>query len=221
MLAINTIVVPQGAEYQAVCRGISKTGIDRLEIIAIPIGTKFVDRVMADYEDKLQNSAGVLIMGLGGSLSGAYAAGDSVIVHACKNTNSIVALDPRLTKEIQQKLNITSVTGLTSNLVITQASEKLALAKTYDTSVVEMEGFTYATKLQQRGIPVAMLRVISDDVRHNIPDLNQAIDPQGNLKTLPMAIALLKQPIAAINLIKGSLAGLKALEQITTELFSI
>jgi len=65
-----------------------------------------------------------------------------------------------------------------------------------------------------------MLRVVSDDVLNNIPDLNQAIDPQGNLKTLPMAIALIKQPLAAVKLIKGSLTGLKALSKITAELFN-
>ena len=222
MLSINTIVVPQGAEYQSVCRGLSKARVNDVEIIAIPIGVKFVDRLLADYKNKLQNSEGVLIIGLGGSLIDAYSAGDSVIVNACQDLNGkIVELDPKLTTKIQQKLGIASVAGLTSDRVITQASEKLTLARTHQASIVEMEGFGYATQLQQRGIPVAMLRVISDDVHHNLPNLNRAIDSQGNLKTLPMAIALIKQPIAAINLIKGSLAGLKALKQITTNLFSV
>jgi hypothetical protein len=64
------------------------------------------------------------------------------------------------------------------------------------------------------------LRIVSDDRCGDLPDLNQAIDSQGNLQTLPMAIALIKQPMAAIRLIKGSLTGLKALEQITVKLFS-
>ncbi|MEY2859383.1 MAG: hypothetical protein RLZZ74_3696, partial [Cyanobacteriota bacterium] len=46
-----------------------------------------------------------------------------------------------------------------------------------------------------------------------------SIDSQGNLQTLPLAIALIKQPIAAIRLIRGSLTGLRALEAITAKLF--
>ena len=52
-----------------------------------------------------------------------------------------------------------------------------------------------------------------------IPNLNRAIDPDGNLRTLPMAIAFLQQPLAAIRLIRGSLTGLKTLQQVTFKLF--
>ncbi len=65
-----------------------------------------------------------------------------------------------------------------------------------------------------------MLRVVSDDLTGDIPNLDSAIDPNGNLQTWPMAIAFLQQPLAAIRLIKGSLRGLKTLQQITTQLFS-
>jgi hypothetical protein len=83
-----------------------------------------------------------------------------------------------------------------------------------------MEGFAYLEELQKRGIAVAMLRVVSDDLTGDLPDLSQAIDGKGNLKTASLAIAMLRQPLAATRLIRGSLIGLKALQQITTELFS-
>ena len=221
MLAINTIVVPQGAEYQAVCRGLQQTKMDDIEVIAIPIGVKFVDRVLSDYENKLDRATGVLIVGLCGSLSNFYSIGDLVLVTACKDLNhNIVHLNNRLVAEIQHKLAVATAMGLTSDRVITQAPKKLALAQKYNAAIVEMEGYDYVTKLQQREIPVAMLRVVSDDIYGDIPDLSRAIDPQGNLQTLPMAIAFLKQPIAAVRLIKGSLTGLKALSQTTAKLFS-
>ena len=221
MLAIDTIVVPQGAEYQAVCRGLHQAGVNNIEIIAIPIGV-FVDRFLSDNRDKLNNSAGVLIMGLCGSLTNTYHLGDSVLVTAirCLNRSNLL-LAPKLTAEIQQKLAIEAVVGLTSDRIITQAREKLTLAQKYNASIVEMEGYDYVTKLQQQGISVAMLRVVSDNSQGNIPDLNKAIDSQGNLQTLPMTIALIKQPIAAIRLIRGSLTGLKALSEITAKLFIV
>ena len=220
MLFIDTLVVPQGAEHQAVCRGLQKAGVDRLKIIAIPIGTIFVEQFLSNYLEEIRNSTGILILGLCGSLGDSYAVGDSVLVESCKDPNhNLVHLDRKLTADIQQKLSLKTVAGLTSDRVIVKAQEKLALAQKYGASIVEMEGYAYVQKLQQQDIAVAMLRVVSDDSEGDIPNLNRAIDSRGNLKTLPMAIALVKQPIAAIGLIKGSLAGLKALEQITTQLF--
>ncbi|MEM6614481.1 MAG: hypothetical protein AAF652_19990, partial [Cyanobacteria bacterium P01_C01_bin.72] len=91
----------------------------------------------------------------------------------------------------------------------------------YTATIVEMEGYSYVQELQRRDKSVSMLRIVSDDLSGDLPNLNQAIDSQGNLKTLPMAIAMLQQPLAAARLIKGSLTGLKKLEQLTTELFTV
>ena len=221
MLSINTIVVPQGAEYQAICRGLAKAKIDSIQVIAIPLGVKQISQVLSDYSEQINNSTNVLIMGLCGSLSDDYYVADSVLVKSCQDlSHNLIDLDAKLTGELQQKLSINLVAGLTNDRVITQATEKLILAQGYPATIVEMEGYSYVRELQRRGIAVAMLRVVSDDLCGDLPDLNQAIDSQGNLQTLPMAIALIKQPLAAIRLIRGSLAGLKALEQITAKLFS-
>ncbi|MEO0014735.1 MAG: hypothetical protein RLZZ535_3124 [Cyanobacteriota bacterium] len=221
MLSINTIVVPQGAEYQAICRGLAKAKIDSIQVIAIPLGVKQISQVLSDYSEQINNSTNVLIMGLCGSLSDDHYVAESVLVKRCQDlSHNLIDLDAKLTGELQQKLSINLVAGLTSDRVITQATEKLILAQGYPATIVEMEGYSYVRELQRRGIAVAMLRVVSDDLCGDLPDLNQAIDSQGNLKNLPMAIVLVKQPVAAIRLIKGSLIGLKVLEQITAKLFS-
>ena len=106
-----------------------------------------------------------------------------------------------------------------SDRIITQPQEKQKLAQQYSVSIVEMEGYGYVRELQQRRISVAMLRVVSDGLRGDIPDLSNSIDHQGNIKGIPMAIAFIKQPLAAIKLIRGSLMGLKTLEQMTAKLF--
>ena len=222
MLSINTIVVPQGAEYQAVCRGLAKVMTKNVRVVSIPIGVKQRSRVLSHYSEIIDNSSGILIMGLCGSLSNLYAIGDAVLVKSCEDTNcNLVKLNTQLTAEINEKLAIETVTGLTSDRIITLTQEKLNLARQYSASIVEMEGYSYVVELQQQDKAVAMLRVVSDDIHGDIPDLNKAIDPQGNLKSLPMAIALFQQPPAAVRLIKGSLAGLKTLEQITAKLFSV
>ncbi|MCC0176753.1 phosphorylase [Waterburya agarophytonicola K14] len=218
-MPIDTIVVPQGAEYQAVCRGLKKANCDRLKVLPIPIGTKKIEQTLADYSWELIKAQNILIMGLCGSLSPKYSVGDLVLYQSCCNLDGAeINLHKELTTKIQQRRSIDLVTGLTSDRLICRAREKLQLSKTYLASVLDMEGYDYMKKFQQRNINVAMLRVVSDDLTGDIPDLSQAIDEEGNLKTLSMAIAFFKQPLAATRLIKGSLKGLKILEQITYQL---
>jgi nucleoside phosphorylase len=223
MLSINTIVVPQGAEYQAVCRGLAKANIDHIKVIAIPIGVKHITQVLANYAQEINSSAKVLILGLCGSLADTHAVGDLVLVRSCEDlSHNLIDLDAELTAAIQQQLTIDQshlVAALTSDRMINQAREKLILAQQHPSTIVEMEGYGYVKELQRQGVAVAMMRVVSDDLRGDLPDLNQAIDSQGNLQTLALAIALIKQPIAAIRLMRGSLTGLRALEAITAKLF--
>ena len=217
-MIINTIVVPQGAEYQAVCRGLHQAKA-RVRVIPIPIGTKNVERVLASCS--LSSDRKILITGLGGSFCDLYSVGDRVVVSSCYNLNrDRLNLESELTTLIQNKLSVDTVAGLTSDRLIFQAEEKLKFAQIYPVSVVDMEGYSYISKLQDRGISVAMLRVVSDDLRGDIPDLSRAINNEGKLETLPLASAFIQQPIAAIRLIKGSLTALKVLRQAIAKLYA-
>ncbi|MEM8672913.1 MAG: phosphorylase [Cyanobacteria bacterium P01_G01_bin.67] len=220
-LTIDTIIVPQGAEFQAVIRGLQQCDLNTIEIISVPIGTSALQETLAGCAAKLSKAKQVLLMGLCGSLSKKYSPGDSVVIASCLNQlNHQVDLNLELTTKIKNVLSVDGVISLTSDHIIAQATEKRKLSQQYAASIVEMEGYDYATQLQKQGISVAMVRVVSDDLTGDIPDLGQVVDPQGNLQTIPMAFALLKQPRAAMRLIKGSLIGLKALEQATIKLFS-
>ena len=217
---IDTIIVPQGAEYRAVYRGLQKTNAE-VRVLTIPLGTKNVAQILSDRSVQLDNSRQLLILGLCGSLDPAYKIGDGVLIQSCQDLDrNWIDLDRQLTFKLRDKLSIKTVTSLTSDRVVALVEDKLQLARNYATNVVEMEGYSYISQLQQRGIAVTMLRVVSDDLDSNILDLTSAIDPNGDLKAISMAIAFLKQPITAVRLIRGSLAGLKTLEQIATKLFS-
>ena len=218
-LSINTIVVPQGAEYQAVCRGLQQKS-NKIQVIAIPIGTKDVLQVLVKRSFEFTTPQRVLIMGLCGSLSQQYSVGDTVLYQDCCNLNrEYLNLEPELTTMIHHKLSLNLVTGLTRDRPICLATQKRKLAQEYAAEAVDMEGFGYIKELQRQGISVAMLRVVSDDLTGNIPNLTSAIDENGNLKSLSLAIVFLRQPIAAARLIKGSLTGLQKLQQITAKLF--
>ena len=217
---IDTVIVPQGAEHRAVVRGLQRANAE-VRVLTIPIGTKNVVQILANHSRQLNNSRQLLILGLCGSLDPAYRIGDRILITSCQDLNrNRIDLDRQLTLKLRDELSIETVTGLTSDRLVALAAEKLQLAHNYAAKIVEMEGYSYISQLPQRGLAVAMLRVVSDDFDSNIPDLTVAIDSNGNLKAIPMAIAFLKQPIAAVRLIRGSLAGLKALEQTVTQIFS-
>lgn len=248
-LAIDTIVVPQGAEYQAVCRGLKQArrqkdsfgnplglppktfslkrgGLYQVEqvknpqVVSIPIGMNHVQQILSDRVFKVTKPQRVLIMGLCGSLVPQYSVGDAVLYQSCWNLHhEFLNLDISLNTIIQQKLAVDFVTGLTSDRLIYQAKAKHKLSQQYPVSVVDMEGYGYINELQQRGISVAMLRVVSDNLAGNIPDLSKAIDQDGNLQGLSMAIAFIQNPVAATRLIKGSLTGLKILQEVTQKLY--
>jgi hypothetical protein len=111
------------------------------------------------------------------------------------------------------------VVALTSDRVIHWAREKQQLAKAYGAEVVDMEGFAALQVLTEAGIPVAMVRVVSDDCGHDLPDLSAAFDAEGYLQPLPLALQFLRDPIAAARLVRGSLQGLRVLERVTAQLF--
>ena len=221
-LSVDTILVPQGAEYQAVCRGVAQAGIKTINIVPIPIGVERTMEYLSDRSFWQTQPQRVLILGLCGSLCPKYSVGDAVLYRGCYSLDrDFLETDTQLTdvlyRQLQQQVSL--VTGLTSDRPICQTQEKLHLAQTYSTQVVDMEGYGYLQLLQNRGIAVTILRVVSDDCVGDIPNLEGAIN-NGKLDSVKLAFAMLRQPLAAIRLIKGSLTGLKILQTVTNNLVS-
>lgn len=222
---IDMILVPQGAEYQAVCRGLKLVATPKPQVIPIPVGPQSVTRFLNSWQPDLRSQPGsVLVMGLCGSLKPTYRVGDAVLYRNCldltQDSHPIQLCDRALTEQIQAQLQLPVVHALTSDRIIHRASEKVCLAATYDATVVDMEGYAVLQSLSPIGTAVAMLRVISDDCQHDVPDLTAALSSEGALQPVPLAIALIRQPIAATRLIRGSMRGLKTLQALTTALLT-
>jgi hypothetical protein len=213
------IIVPQGAEYKAVCRGLTS----KQNVIPIPVGGQAAIRYLRSCQDQLWNpQTKVLVMGLCGSLRDRFQVGDIVLYDECVYETKVQQCDRSFTAELYAHLQekVSLVKGLTSDRVVCSAKEKLHLGEISKADVVDMEGFATLEFFQQAGVEVAMLRVVSDDSKHDIPDLTSAINSDGSLQPLPLAISMIRQPIAAARLIRGSLGGLKVLEEVTTFLFA-
>ena len=226
----DLIIVPQGAEERAVKKGLEKLEIKQPLVISIPIGAKQIEETLKAQKFWQVRPKKVLMMGLCGSLSPQYSVGDAVLYQNSysKEKAETILTDNQLnqlitTKINNQKLNytISLVSSFTSDRVISTIKEKQQLAREYQASVVDMESFTYLQFLQQQKIAVSILRIVSDDLKYNIPNLEQTISDRGRIKPLAMTVAMLEQPIASLRFIKNSLQGLKKLQQITSDIFRI
>ena len=217
--SIQTILVPQGAEYRAVCRGLRDANVS-LPVLPILVGALPLRHQLEIWKQE-KGLEQILLMGLCGSLSPDCVMGDLVLYQSCTNQKKETypcALDQM--ESLRSLQGIRQVQSLTTDRVISTASEKRQLRETYAAQVVDMEGAIVLQSLTASGISVAMLRVVSDGCDRNIPDLNGALKPDGSLDAFALALAFCKQPIAAAHLIRGSLRGLRTLQRTTTALFA-
>ncbi len=228
-MKIDYILIPQGQEYHNVQKGFKLANCNLPPLIPIPVGINGVKIFLkkwlstANFEHNR-----VLLMGLGGSLSPQYNVGDLTLYQNCLYAgnfvnNSLKNCDFELNSWLKNELNLKSflVQGLTCDRLINLATEKQELFKQTRTEVIDMEGYILLDELAKIKVKLAILRVISDDVNHNIPDLNSAFSPEGKLKPFTLAFGLLFNPVAGLRLIKHSLKALKILEKVAFNLANI
>jgi Phosphorylase superfamily len=227
---VQAIFVPQGAEFKAVQQGMKRSGAaDNVLLYATPMGPKptqhYLEQWIQTERQHLGHAPSVLLVGLCGSLTTRLGVGDRVLYQSCidgRVSPSVPFLhcDKSLLQALQERLSpsVTQVTGLMCDRLVHLATQKAALAQQYPTEVVDMEGYTFLQALQSADIKIGMLRVVSDDAEHDVPDLAAAMTETGELSSLALASSMMCQPRRALRLIQGSLAGLKQLEAAIVEL---
>ncbi|ELR96841.1 hypothetical protein [Gloeocapsa sp. PCC 73106] len=206
------ILVVKGAEYAAVCRGIKNSKMKGIEIISIPMGVKALTTYLEQAELKQQK---VLLLGLGGSINPEYSLGNVVVYDRCYYQVDSLQCDRSISVSLQAKLKANWGKGLTCDRLIHSVQAKQEKRASTGADIVDMESFVVLQKFPQ----VAIVRVISDNYDQSLPDLNLALDSQGNLDKIALAIAMSQQPLAALRLIHSSLKSLKILEKVTCKLF--
>ncbi|MBD1915318.1 MULTISPECIES: hypothetical protein [Cyanophyceae] len=222
-MTIQVILVPVGAEYQAVMRGLKAVPHAPL-VVAVPAGPAAFRAFLESWEDNSRFATQeILLMGLGGSLSPQHSVGDAILLEQVwdgseGDGSEGYFCDRTLTDELAQRLGAPVGTGVTCDRVITTVKEKGRLGDRYQAAVVDMESAVLLETMPQA--KVAILRVISDDCSHDLPDIAGAIGPDGSLRANTLARSFLKRPVAALKFISGSLQALKTLEQITLTLFN-
>lgn len=239
----TVVMVPKGAEFKAVQRGLRRSKFDLspsrshgnqatkfLDVISLPVGPNpvkaFLHQWCLDSEDSANlQFTRVIVMGLCGSLTPTLTVGDTVLYRQCVDAQSIqsehvlaCSTDLPLDSAKDSISSVTLVTGVTCERVVSKVVDKHHLGQRFQAQVVDMEGCAALKALNQKVKAVSMLRVVSDDAEHDLPSLEGAFDPEGNIRPWIMARQFLKQPGGAVRLIGGSIFGLRKLEQIAQEL---
>ncbi len=228
---IDLIMGVKGQEYQSIISRIPKNW-NSLQKLAIPAGLSpvmtFLKRQYQSTDFFNKPSNGVLLMGLCGSLSPRYRVGQGILYQGCGYQTTegqwrYLSCDSSLTQALAQWLGKDCLLGkgISCDRIITQKEDKLKLGETYQVDVVDMESFAVLDFFGQQGIPVTILRVVSDDCQQNLPNLTDVFDKNGEMKPLYLAQKLLQHPLASFELIRSSLTALKALERITQKLTSV
>jgi hypothetical protein len=212
-LAIDAILVPQGAEFATVQRA-----CQFLPVFAIPAGAAVAHYLPTLPLDSWQR---VLVVGLCGSLDDRYRIGDVVLYRATISISGrCLECDRELLAGLAEVLDLSNdaVLALTSPQVVFRSADKQQYRQQLGAVVVDMEGQIVQSLLAKRGIAVGTIRVVSDDSHHDLPDLSDAFDDRGQLQLWSLAKALAIDPVAGFRLVRGSLQALRVLDRVARQL---
>ncbi len=225
---ISLILAVKGVEYKTIAQFFLKEA-PPVQILAIPTGLNpvksFLNQEFSSIVDQNLLPRGVLLMGLGGGLSSHLSVGQIVVYQGCGYVSEAgkwqyLDCDLELTQKLADALGGDCLLskGISVDRVITQAQAKKALGQKYAVDIVDMEGYAVLDFFQRRGIPVTILRIISDDCQQNLPDLSDIFDQKGEMMPWIVSRQLLKSPLASLRLIRHALSALRELKAIAQRL---
>ncbi|MFQ6538424.1 MULTISPECIES: hypothetical protein [Aphanothece] len=225
--AVDLILVPSGIEHRVVRAAVSRGGSAAPAVQAIPLGPAALSAHLSQWlasDPTLKPGSRILLMGLAGALGERLQVGDGVLVELCAQLGGAgqirwLPCDPALTAVLgATPAQLQRARLFTSAAVVCSRREKLQLHAQTGADVVDMEGFTALEMLTAAGHQLAIVRVVSDDRRHDLPDISGAVSSSGVLLTGPLLLALLKRPLPAVRLMLGSVRALRALAGLTHQL---
>jgi hypothetical protein len=199
----DAIIVPRGAEARAVERGWPPPRPAIREVSAgAAAGAGLVNgRLMAT----------AVVLGVCGALDPALRVGDAVVYERVVDGAEVLDLDPELAAVCAVTCDRAPVTAATVPHVLGDVAAKAALRAATRAAVIDMEAAAIIRACYERGVRVAMVRVVSDDAAHELPDLTGIYDASGALLPAPLARALLRRPASGARFVANALRALRAL----------
>jgi len=208
---VETIFVPRGAEERAVRSAMPKGSPVR--VVPMGIGPRAAARA-ADEALAQARFGTALITGLCGTLSPAFVVGDTLVYRTIVGPNvPDIVLDEDLANGLARRFPgaQTGIRALASDRIVERASDKHALGVHFSASAVDMESYALAGALAGAGVAVGVVRVASDAVGDDLPELGRALDGSGGIDDFALALAFMRSPVAAARLIANATKSLRAL----------
>jgi len=173
------------------------------------------------------NPDAVLITGLAGSLVAWIEKGDIVIYQNCLSTtgsHQSIKCSPGIVESMTRSLETLGLkskiaSGISSPRIAQHDRDREWLAEAGG-AVVDMESFEIAECSEAVGVPVAVVRAVSDSRDSHMPDLNSALNGSGEFNRWRLASALISRPFAASGLFRSSRRALSALERALAAILS-
>jgi nucleoside phosphorylase len=205
------LLVPRGAEAAAVRRA---DGGAHVFVTA-------AGRHAADGLPALARGEAAVMVGLCGALRDRQV-GDVVVYHDVVDEHHHLVLDAALADAVTAAFGEAyRVRGCTAGHVVVRVAERRAMAGRYDADVVDMEGTYVAAALAAAGVRVAMVRVVSDDARRDLPALEGAIRPDGSIDALRVAAAFVREPLGALRFVRDARRALTQLTRVARVLAAL
>jgi hypothetical protein len=195
------MLVPRGAEEQAVRRAAPAA-------VIVPIAAAAAS---AKLPAGIDPAAFVVVVGVCGSLSAARV-GDVVVYTRVVDASGSEAIAPDDVAAAAALVpQARPVVACMTDRIVTRAADRVTLAARFGADVVDMEGVHLARALRARGLRFAMVRVVSDDPRFDLPAIEDALAPGGGIRPLVLAAAFARAPLAAVRFVRDVQASLRVL----------
>jgi hopanoid-associated phosphorylase len=159
---------------------------------------------------------GVMSIGLGGGLSPLLKVGEVVI------GDRVIASDQEWACDEHWRVSLAARLGdahqgpvASSNAILADVDDKAALFARTGALAVDMESEAAARFAEARKLPFAVLRVISDDARHVLPQAALvAMKPDGGIALGRVLGSLLRHPLQVPSLIRTARTSGKAFREL-------
>ena len=185
-----------------------KVGVNEVALFVTGIGPKPASsKAMSTLQsfgtqgNSLRRPDAIVVAGTCGSLSRTINEGDVILYSGCLSTSKTdrVNCTASIAKHLKSRLGARgflcrSALGISSARVATSKAEKLELAKS-GAEVVDMESHEIVAAASQAGLPVVVIRVVSDSLDRKIPDFNVILRDNGEIDPINLLKLGIRSPI--------------------------
>lgn len=215
------------------CRG--RLGRRHISVLQSGMGAHGFAQRLSNYLENNQPDV-LLVAGLAGGLDPQLKSGDAVIYDFChdarnrfnssdskekpsgRDQNASIRCDDEISESLFEISEASGQrcfrgSGVTVDRIITEAKDKIWLGLRYQAWAVDMESYDELGVCTKFGLPVTVLRVISDGAGSDLPDFNFAARADGRMDIWRTAAVMAARPMASFGFLRSIKFVMKSLRR--------